>query len=62
MSIRPECAKCSGPVCLTPGKEGPNEFCPTKVKKEVIEKATDKMLSEFKDFAYCWDIYYYPGH
>ncbi|MFH1087301.1 MAG: DUF1847 domain-containing protein [Chloroflexota bacterium] len=56
MAIKPECAKCSGPVCLSPDKEGPNEFCPTKIKKEVIQKAVDKTLAEFKEFARCSSI------
>ena len=53
MDTKIQCAKCSGPVCLTPGMEGRDEFCPTKTKREAMERATSKMLSsENREIAY----------
>ena len=53
MDPEPECAKCSGPVCMTPGMLGPDQFCPTRTRAKAIERATRKMLSpENKQMAY----------
>ncbi|MFC1963032.1 DUF1847 domain-containing protein [Chloroflexota bacterium] len=48
-----ECANCPAPVCYTSAWEQGPDNCPTKIRSEVIKKATEKCLSpEFKEFAY----------
>ena len=46
------CAKCPSRVCNSPAwREGP-ENCPTKIKPDVIKKATEKCFSpQFHEFA-----------
>ena len=52
MDEKIECAKCPRPVCDSPAwHEGP-ENCPTKIKAEVIKRATEKCFGpEFHEFA-----------
>lgn len=53
MDAKLQCVRCTGPACGVPGMEGQDEFCPTKTKREAIERATSKMLSpENKEMAY----------
>lgn len=52
MDKQPNCAKCPRPVCNSPAwQEGP-ENCPTKIKADVIKRATEKCFSsEYREFA-----------
>ena len=52
MDEKVECAKCARPVCNSPAwQEGP-ENCPTKIKAEVIKRATEKCFSpQFHEYA-----------
>ncbi|MFC2059174.1 DUF1847 domain-containing protein [Chloroflexota bacterium] len=48
-----DCAKCPAPVCYSAAWEQGPDNCPTKIRSEVIKKATEKCLSpEFREFAY----------
>lgn len=51
--VLPNCAKCSKRVCTTEQwQQGPDN-CPTKIRADVIKRATDKCFSsEFHEFAY----------
>ncbi|MFC1939222.1 DUF1847 domain-containing protein [Chloroflexota bacterium] len=47
------CAQCATAVCRTPeGREKAPKNCPVRTKPHIIESAKNKVLTEFREFAY----------